>query len=307
MTPESTVASTIQAMGAVHNPETLKATYALFKPLQERAPKSGVRRYHDLAYGDDERQRLDIVTPESPGAGAPVVVYLHGGGLVGGERSPMPGLMYENVATFFARAGCIGVNATYRLAPAHQWPSGAQDVGQIVNWLQENVAQYGGDPSKIVLIGQSAGASHAATWTFRQDVHGPAGPRVAGLVLLSGVFSIQHPEWSPGEPSKNQQAYYGSDATAWEGMSTLRGIRKGHPPVMVCLSEFDPYPFAWSSIALAGELLKCDQQMSSVRTFSGHNHVSTAMSINSDYGTVGPELLAFVDRVTCHTHQGVGQ
>lgn len=291
-------AAAIRALGAVHNPDVLKATYAIFTPLQERAARDGVRRHLDVAYGEDERDRLDIVAPDPAVQDAPVVVYFHGGALIRGERNPKPGLIYENVATFFARSGCIGVNATYRLAPQHTWPSGAQDVGRVVAWLQDHVREYGGDPSKIILIGQSAGASHVAAWSFLEAVHGPAGPRIAGAILLSGVYAVQHPEFSPGEPAAHQQAYYGADAGAWASMATLGHVRAGHPPVMLGVSEFDPYPYAWGTVALARELLACDRRVPWMRTFAGHNHVSPAMSINSDADTVGPDLLQFVRQVT---------
>jgi acetyl esterase len=307
MTPDVStthaLAAAIRAMGPAHNAEILKATFALFKPLQQRAPRDGVTRHLDISYGEDERHRLDVYVPEVKASRkSPVVVYLHGGGLIGGERSPMPGLIYDNVATFFARHGCIGVNATYRLAPAHRWPSGAEDVGKIVAWLRGHAARYGGDPEKIVLIGQSAGASHVAAWTFLPRVHGSEGPQIAGAALLSGSFAIQHPTFNHAAPSPGQQAYYGSDPSAWPEMATLGHVQAGHPPVMLAVSQYDPYQFAWSSMALAAELLQCDRQPSRVHTFMDHNHVSPTMSINSEADTVGPELLQFVHQVT--TTQG---
>src|SRR3954466_4451836 len=122
----ATLAAGIARIGPHFNDEVLKATYALYAPLQERAPKDGVAIHNDLAYGPDERHRLDVFVPSTLARAAPVVMFLHGGGYIAGARSPLPGLIYDNVPTFFARHGMIGVNATYRLAPARQWPSGGQ-------------------------------------------------------------------------------------------------------------------------------------------------------------------------------------
>ena len=288
------VAAEIRRMGRAFNPEILKATYALFTPLQERAPKDGVERDDDIAYGPDARNRLDVFAPAKKPAKAPIVVYIHGGGYVAGERSPLPGLIYDNVPTFFARHGMIGVNATYRLAPQHKWPSGAADIGKVVEWLRENAGRYGGDPERIFVIGQSAGATHVATWTFVPEVHGSAGPRIAGAMLLSGVYAPQHPEFSPGKPAPNSVAYYGEDASRYAAMSPLNHVRPGHPPVLVAVSEYDPYPLAWPSAALVGELVKCDKRMPWFTLNRNHNHVSPAMQINSAVDTLGPELLAFV-------------
>jgi acetyl esterase len=292
------VAAEIRHMGRAFNPDILKATYALYAPLQRRAPKEGVEIHKDLAYGEDERHRLDVFVPAKKPAKAPIVVYIHGGGYVAGERSPLPGLIYDNVPTFFARHGMIGVNATYRLAPQHKWPSGAADIGKVVEWLRENASRYGGDPERIVVMGQSAGATHVATWTFVPQVHGSAGPRIAGAMLLSGVYAPQHPEFSPDKPAPNSIAYYGEDQSQYAAMSPLNHVKPGHPPVMIAVAEFDPYPLAWPSAALAAALVKCDKRMPWFAFNRDHNHVSPAMQINSEIDGLGPELLAFVQSVS---------
>jgi triacylglycerol lipase len=287
----------IRKLGRAFNPDILKATYAIYKPLQERAPKDGVEVTKDVAYGEDARHRIDIFAPAKKPSKAPVVVYVHGGGYVAGERSPLPGLIYDNVPTFFARNGVIGINATYRLAPDHKWPSGAADLGKIVEWLQANIASYGGDPEKIFLLGQSAGATHVATWTFVPEVHGAKGPRIAGAMLLSGVYAPQNPEFSPEKPAGNSIAYYGEDESKWQAMSPLNHVKPGHPPILIGVTEFDPYPLAWPTAALTAALVKCDKKMPWFVFGKDHNHVSPAMQINSEVDDLGPELLAFVNSI----------
>jgi triacylglycerol lipase len=305
MTPPDSAASKtditaeIRRLGRNFNPEVLKATYALFTPLQERAPKDGVEIHKDLAYGEDTRHRLDVYVPaRKPPKPAPIVVYFHGGGYIAGERSPLPGLIYDNVPTFFARHGMIGVNATYRLAPQHKWPSGAADVGKVVDWLRENATRFGGDPNHIVVMGQSAGATHVATWTFVPQVHGTAGPRIAGAILLSGVYAPQHPDYSPAKPAPNSLAYYGEDAGKYAEQSPLSHVKEGHPPVFVAVAEYDPYPLAWPSAALVAALVKCDKKMPWFAFNRNHNHVSPAMQINSEIDGLGPELLEFVQSLS---------
>jgi len=285
----------IRRMGRVFDEDVLKASYALYAPLQERAPKGGIEPHKDIAYGPHERHRLDLFAPaRKPAAPAPVVAYFHGGGYVAGARSPLAGLIYDNVATFFARHGMIGVNATYRLAPEHKWPSGAEDVGRVVAWLGANAARFGGDPSRIFVMGQSAGATHVATWTFMERVHGAKGPGVAGAILLSGVYAAQHPDYNTAKPGANQIAYYGEDSANWRDMSPLTHVKAGHPPAYVTVAEYDPYPLAWPSVALASELVKCDKAVSWFRMLAGHNHVSPALQINSEVDDLGRDLLDFV-------------
>lgn len=292
------IAAAIRKLGRNFNPDVLQATYAIYEPLQQRAPKDGVNVHKDIAYGEHERHRLDVYVPANKPSKAPVVIYVHGGGYTGGERSPLPGLIYDNVPIFFARHGMIGVNATYRLAPEFKWPSGGADVGKAVLWLRENVSQFGGDPDRIFVMGQSAGGTHVASWTFIPEVHGPEGPRVAGAILLSGVFGPYDPEFSPERPvAPHRIAYFGEDESRWPAMNPINHVKPGHPPVFISVTEFDPAPLQWSSPALLAALVKCDRKMPWFVYNRDHNHVSPAMQINAEFDDIGPEILEFVRSV----------
>jgi acetyl esterase len=291
------ISGKIRAMGRRFDQEVLQATYALYTPLQERASRDGVTVHRDLKYGAHDRHLLDLFVPRAAGR-APVVVYFHGGGYIGGQRSPVPGLIYDNVSTFFARHEFLGVNATYRLAPDYPWPSGGADVGGVVNWLRENVERFGGDPGRIVLVGQSAGATHVATWALDSSVHGAEGPRVKGIALLSGVFGPCHPSYFADKPAEpHRLAYFGAEESRWRRMSPINAVRPGHPPVLVSVAEFDPWPLQWSSPAMIEALSKCDREMPWVIYNRGHNHISPALQINSSVDDLGPQLLEFVRAV----------
>src|SRR5262249_54865138 len=125
-------------------------------------------RRQNIAYGEDARQILDVYQPIWR-SGAPVVIFIHGGAYVRGDKDAY-GEMYGNIATWFARQGLLGVNATYRLAPGAQWPSGADDVRGMVKWAKDNAAKFGGDGNRIYLIGHSAGATHVASYVFDKSL-----------------------------------------------------------------------------------------------------------------------------------------
>lgn len=285
-------------MGAVFDDGVLKRTYALYRPLQARAPRDGVAMRGDIAYGPDPRHRLDVWVPQQARETlSPVVVFFHGGGYIGGERSPVPGLIYDNVPIFFARHGLVGVNATYRLAPQHRWPSGGEDVGRVVAWLRDNARAFGGDPRRIFLVGHSAGATHVATWLFMPSVHGGDGPRVAGAVLISGVYAALHPRYCTDEPRSNQFAYYGDDTSRWSSMWPFEHVRAGHPPVFLAVSELEPYYFTWPTVALLDALLQADRRLPRFRVLANHNHISSALQINCEIDDLGPDLLGFIESV----------
>src|SRR5690242_9475478 len=100
----------------------------------------------------------------------------------------------------------LAVVANYRLAPAHPWPAGAEDVGKVIGWVKAHAATYGGDPHHIVLVGQSAGATHAASYVFDPSLHPIEGAGVVGTVLMSGVYRITCTDNAP-----NLEAYFGDD------------------------------------------------------------------------------------------------
>ncbi len=136
----------------------------LYLPLLARAPKGGVRVTKDLTYGEDPRHRLDVYQPEGA-SDLPVFVYVHGGGYRTGERD-INDEVYANVLHFFSRQGMLGINATYRLAPEAAWPSGAEDLRGVIEWVRAHAEEYGGDPNRVFMMGHSAGATHVATYAL---------------------------------------------------------------------------------------------------------------------------------------------
>lgn len=153
------IAAWIKTKGRAFDPSIIDATRDLYLALHRRLPRPAVEFRPDLAYGPDLRHRLDLHLPalrsHTPW---PVVIFFHGGGFVGGEKNAAGRLIHGNVADTFACNGMIGINATYRLAPTAKWPEAARDVSAALAWARANIGTYGGDPQRIVAMGQSAGA-----------------------------------------------------------------------------------------------------------------------------------------------------
>jgi triacylglycerol lipase len=123
------------------------ATMALFAPLHARSDVSGVSIQRDQRYGAHERQRLDVFAPSTPAATPrPVLMFVHGGGFIGGDKRVPDRPFYDNVGLWAVRNGLIGVTLTYRLAPDHKWPAGSDDVAAAVQWARQNIRAIGGDP-----------------------------------------------------------------------------------------------------------------------------------------------------------------
>jgi len=127
-----------------------------------RAPAYEIEQALDLAYvsGGGSRQRLDVFSPKADGKRFPVVIFVHGGTWVSGDKDF--GGLYRNAGKNLARNGVVAVLINYRLSPLVRHPEHARDVARAYAWVVKNVDRYGGDPDRIVLVGHSAGG-HLAT------------------------------------------------------------------------------------------------------------------------------------------------
>src|SRR5438067_7961885 len=144
------VSDAIRKIGPVINaPETAK----LLAPLQRNEPYAGVGVTRDEKYGSDERHRLDVFRPNDAASALPVLLFVHGGGYVRGDKRAAASPFYDNVMLWAVGHKMVGVNMTYRLAPANPWPAAVEDIAAAVAWTHAHIARFGGDPDRIVVMG----------------------------------------------------------------------------------------------------------------------------------------------------------
>jgi triacylglycerol lipase len=284
------VIAQLRALDPEITAELAQASWALLTPFHEKAGYTAPQIDRDLAYGDDPRHRLDVHTDgDGADTGKPVFVFVHGGGFVRGDKHTQGSPQYDLVGAWAVRHGYVGVTMTYRLAPGHTWPAGAQDVATAVGWLQQNIAAYGGDPGKIVVAGNSAGAVHVASYVAGQGGGDPAG--IAGAALLSGIYVIHDP--APGEP---EHVYYGPNPGP--EVSSLPGLLDGAVPLLFSVAEHDPARFQREAARVVSAWLGQHGTVPDLVWVEGHNHMSTIGSLTVDEGALGTALARFVDRHT---------
>ncbi len=167
-----------------------------------------VERFDDIQYGPDAKWNvLDVYRPKKEAGPLPVIVSVHGGGWVYGDKE-----LYQFYCMSLAQRGFAVVNFTYRLAPEHKYPAQLEDVNRVMEWVLRQGEQYGFDREHIFLAGDSAGAhlagiyscictnaGYAAGYPFRV----PEGFVPRALALNCGVYMPLPTREVP--PSENEQ------------------------------------------------------------------------------------------------------
>jgi len=296
MNDSPSLAQKLRALGNQLTPETLGATAALVAPLHAKASTEGVQITRDRRYGPADRNRLDIFERAKGAAAAgaaPVLLFVHGGGFIQGDKNVPNSPFYDNVGLWAVRHGLIGVTMTYRLAPENPWPAGSEDVSLAVKWLRENIAAHGGDLKRVFVMGQSAGAVHVAGYIAREFSETAGAPprtgwKPAGAVLISGLYDTD-----TMDRDARFRAYFGTDDAKLENASFLGALVSTNVPLLATLSDLDPPEFLRQFVVLLDACLRRQVKLPRFIQLTDHNHVSPAWRMNTDTDTLGPELLTF--------------
>jgi acetyl esterase/lipase len=295
--PQDVIAR-LRALDSAITPELAQASWALLTPFHEKLGYTAPRIVRDLKYGEHERHRLDVHVGGDPSGdsaddhGAPVFVFVHGGGFVRGDKHQPGTPAYDLVGAWAVRHGWVGVNMTYRYAPEVQWPAGAEDVAAAVAWTRENIATYGGDPDRVIVAGNSAGATHVADFAAG---HGGDLAGVRGAALISGIYT-ERPA-GPTAPTAPPHPYYG-DAVSDPVTASLPCLVESHVPLLFAVAERDPDRFQAAAAEVVAAWLARHGTVPNLVKVDGHNHMSAVGSLGVDEAALGVPLARFVERHT---------
>ena len=151
---------------------------------------AGVRVERDLAYGSDPLQRLDVYRTASA-KNAPVLFMVHGGGWTRGNKALWR--VVKNKVNHWVGKGYIFVSTNYRMVPAADPVTQADDVAKALAFVQARLKSWGGDPNRIVLMGHSSGAHLVTVLTADPSISSRAGaaPWLATVSLDSAAMNVE--------------------------------------------------------------------------------------------------------------------
>jgi acetyl esterase/lipase len=263
----------------------------LFGVANLPADLAGGARYRALAYGADARQRLDVHAPSRKvQGGAPVIVFWYGGGWVEGDRE-----RYRFVGATLAAEGYVVVLADYRLYPAVRFPAFVEDGALALRWVQQNIARYGGDPSRMFVMGHSAGAHLAALLAldprWLKSVGGS--PQwIRGLIGLSGPYELV-------ADTPLLRAIFAAPYTPTDWQPVAHASRAA-PPALLIHGVVDDIVLIEHSDRLAAALRDAGAQVELLRYARG-NHADTVAALSLPGRHLAHtlrDLKAFVERIS---------
>jgi acetyl esterase/lipase len=237
-----------------------------------------------IAYGPDERHRLDIYVPEQGTGRAPVMIFLYGGGWNSGERAD-----YGFVGHAFAAQGFVTVIPDYRLVPQVRFPAFVEDGALALRWVRDHIAPYGGDPTGIALSGHSAGAYNAMMLALDRRFLAKAGLPPSFIRSVTGLAGPY--DFLPLDDPRSIAAF-GDYARPAETQPVSFASGRA-PRVFLASGDQDETVRPRNSTSLAAKL-RTAGAIVELRIYPGLGHAGILLALNAGFRDRAPVLTDIV-------------
>jgi len=237
-----------------------------------------------VAYGPDERHRLDVYLPEQAASRATVMVFLYGGGWNNGERSD-----YGFVGRAFAAQGFVTVIPDYRLVPQVRFPAFVDDGALALRWVRDHIASYGGDAAGVALSGHSAGAYNAMMLALDGRFLARAGVPSRFIRSVAGLAGPY--DFLPLDDPRSIAAF--GEFPRLPETQPITFASAGAPRVFLATGDEDETVRPRNSISLAQKLHAAGASVQ-LRTYPGLGHAGILLALNAGFRSRAPVLADIV-------------
>ncbi len=200
------------------------------KPSSEVPIYPGITIYRDVSFGPDPKDVVDIFTADKGAASRPVLLYVPGG--VGNKielQNRAANAFNDNIARWATQHGMVGVlMQRHAQAPGAKpdYYAGAKDVAAAIEFVQQNIATYHGDPSRVFAWAQSAGNGPLGIYAGHPELYTPRGIGLVGIIFMSGQFDILRPDGSNPVPAAAASGF-GGGANLFASAGKTCGLKGG--------------------------------------------------------------------------------
>ncbi|CAN7215392.1 alpha/beta hydrolase [Bosea sp. LjRoot237] len=237
-----------------------------------------------IAYGPDERHRLDVYVPAQSAGRAPVMVFFYGGGWNSGERAD-----YAFVGRAFAAQGFVTVIPDYRLVPKVRFPAFVEDGALALRWVRDNIATYGGDATGIALSGHSAGAHIAMMLALDGRFLARAGLPPGFVRSIAGLAGPY--DFLPFDDPRSIAAF--GEFPRLTDTQPISFASARAPRAFLATGDEDETVRPRNSIALAAKLRAAGVAVE-LKTYPGIGHAGILLALNTGFRGRAPVLADIV-------------
>ena len=245
---------------------------------QHNAGSSPDNVLRDLPYGPHPRQRYDVYFPATPSR-APIIFMVHGGGWHTGDKSMAA--VVENKAKHWLQKGYVLVSSNYRLLPEADPLMQVRDIANAVAEVRRQAPSWGADPSRMVLIGHSAGAHLVSLLASDASLAEGVDITWLGTVALdSAAFDV------PRIMQQRHLALYdeafGQNQALWQAASPVLQLRTGAKPFLAVCSTRRAEACVQAD-AFARKAAELQVQVTVLRQNLSHRQINQTLGEPSDY------------------------
>jgi acetyl esterase/lipase len=245
--------------------------------------------YLQAANYADDKDKLDLYLPEGR-SNAPVIVSYYGNQLMGGDKSED-----AYVGRRFASAGFVTAVVNYRLSPAVSHPAHVQDAAASFAWVKRHVADYGGNPDRIFVIGYSAGGYLAAllsTDTRYLAAHNLSPRAIRGTVPVSAFYWVERRGVAPDRDKR----VWGTNRDVWIDASPAHHLHADAPPMLILYADGDEDWRRQQNIEAAVAMKAAGHAKVEIAMIGDRNHATIWEGVGDEGDETAERIIRFASR-----------
>ncbi|TXD83039.1 alpha/beta hydrolase [Subsaximicrobium wynnwilliamsii] len=192
------------------------------------------RKFKDVPYtkgiSKTDSLKLNVFEPRQPSAEKlPVIIFVHGGNWNTGDKDTY-GLIGRN----FAKRDVVTVIPSYTLSPKANFDTMAKQIAEALQWTEAHIADYGGDPNQIYLMGHSAGG-HLIALISTNPKYLETTKAIKGVILddAAGLDMYSHLQQQPPKSENNYKTTWTEDPEQWKAASPIYFLSEAAPPFFI--------------------------------------------------------------------------